>query len=89
MRYPVIPLRGVIVFPYCSSSFEVSRKKSKNALEAAMLRDQKIFLSAQKNDEIEFPTYDEIYDFGTVANEQRMPERRSGGIYGVRCRRGH
>lgn len=72
MRYPVIPLRGVIVFPYCSSSFEVSRKKSKNALEAAMLRDQKIFLSAQKNDEIEFPTYDEIYDFGTVAKIKQM-----------------
>ena len=68
MRYPVIPLRGVIVFPYCSSSFEVSRKKSKNALEAAMLRDQKIFLSAQKNDEIEF----EIYDFGTVAKIKQM-----------------
>ena len=37
-----------------------------------MLRDQKIFLSAQKNDEIEFPTYDEIYDFGTVAKIKQM-----------------
>ncbi len=45
---PLIPLRGIIIFPYMILHFDVGREKSILALEEAMENGQKIFLSAQK-----------------------------------------
>ena len=50
---PLIPLRGLTIFPYMVLHFDVGRTKSINALEEAMLNGQKIFLAAQKEAKID------------------------------------
>ncbi len=45
---PLIPLRGIIIFPYMILHFDVGREKSILALEEAMENEQKIFLSVKK-----------------------------------------
>lgn len=69
---PMIPLRGLSVFPYMVLHFDVGREKSINALEEAMMNDQLIFLSAQINAETDIPTQDDFYKVGTVAKIKQM-----------------
>jgi len=64
---PMLPLRGLMVFPHMVLHFDVGRKKSIAALEQAMLGDQKIFLVAQRDIEVDDPTIDDIYHVGTIA----------------------
>ena len=45
---PVLPLRGIVVFPGCVTHFDVGRSKSARAVEEAMRGDQMIFLVAQR-----------------------------------------
>ncbi|MDY6313961.1 MAG: endopeptidase La [Clostridia bacterium] len=69
---PLVPLRGLVVFPYMLIHFDVIRKKSILALENAMANGQLIFLSAQKNPEIEVPSVSDVYSVGTVARIKQM-----------------
>ncbi len=69
---PLIPLRGLNVFPYMVIHFDVGRDRSINALEEAMINDQLIFLVAQKEAETNEPTLDEIYHVGTVSKIKQM-----------------
>ena len=64
---PMLPLRGLMVFPHMVLHFDVGRKRSVAALEQAMLSDQKIFLVAQRDMDVEEPTIDDIYHVGTIA----------------------
>ena len=64
---PMLPLRGLMVFPYMVLHFDVGRKKSVAALEQAMVGDQRIFLVAQRDAEVENPDVDDIYHVGTIA----------------------
>lgn len=41
---PVLPLRGIVVFPGCVTHFDVGRSRSARAVEEAMRADQMIFL---------------------------------------------
>lgn len=69
---PLVPLRGLVVFPYMLIHFDVVRKKSILALENAMANGQLVFLSAQKNSEIEVPGPDDVYTVGTIAKIKQM-----------------
>jgi len=69
---PLIPLRGLSVFPYMVLHFDVGREKSINALESAMVNDQIIFLTTQKEAETDFPTVDDFYKVGTIAKIKQM-----------------
>ncbi len=69
---PLIPLRGITVFPYMVLHFDVGRKKSILALEEAMLVDQKIFLIAQKEAKIEEPDEEDIFKVGTICNIKQI-----------------
>jgi len=66
-RIPVLPLRGMMVFPHMVLHFDVGRIKSVSALEKAMLDDQKIFLVSQKDMEIEDPGIGDLSTVGTIA----------------------
>lgn len=68
LQLPLIPLRGVNIFPYMVLHFDVGRGKSVAAVEEAMEKDQKIFLVAQKDAKIEEPSEDEIYTMGTLCH---------------------
>ena len=61
---PMIPLRGLSVFPNMVLHFDIGREKSINALEKAMITDQHIFLASQKDDETDLPTPDDFYHIG-------------------------
>ncbi|HNW85922.1 MAG TPA: endopeptidase La [Candidatus Limiplasma sp.] len=66
-RIPVLPLRGMMVFPHMVLHFDVGRVKSVAALERAMLDNQKIFLVTQKDMEIEDPEMGDLSHVGTIA----------------------
>ena len=72
MELPVIALRGLSILPNMIVHFEVSRSKSKLAIEAAMLKDQNIFLLTQRAPDEENPQKDDLYEFGTVAKIKQI-----------------
>ncbi len=69
---PLIPLRGMNIFPYMVLHFDVGREKSILALENAMLNNQEIFLVSQKISKIEEPEEKDIYNIGTVCNIKQI-----------------
>lgn len=69
---PLIPLRGITIFPYMVLHFDVGRKKSILALEDAMLAEQRIFLTAQKDAKTEEPGKEDIFKTGTVCNIKQI-----------------
>lgn len=64
---PVLPLRGMMVFPHMVLHFDVGRQKSVSALEKAMLGDQRIFLVAQLDAETDDPVKEDLCRVGTIA----------------------
>ena len=68
----MLPLRGLMVFPHMVLHFDVGRKKSVAALEQAMLGDQKIFLVAQREVDVDDPGVDDIYHVGTIAQIKQV-----------------
>ncbi len=69
---PLIPLRGISVFPYMVLHFDVGREKSILALEEAMLNNQEIFLASQKKAVVEEPEEKDIYNIGTICNIKQI-----------------
>jgi ATP-dependent Lon protease len=69
---PMIPLRGLSIFPYMVLHFDIGREKSISALEKAMMMNQTVFLSAQINAETDLPTRDDFYRVGTIAKIKQM-----------------
>lgn len=72
LELPVIPLRGLVVFPKMVLHFDVGRKKSVSALKSAMNKDQKIFLVAQRNASVDNPKVDDMFEMGTVCHIKQM-----------------
>jgi len=69
---PLIPLRGLTVFPEMGLHFDIGREKSIVALERAMMMNQTVFLVSQKDAETDLPTVDDFYHIGTVARIKQM-----------------
>ena len=69
---PMLPLRGLMVFPYMVLHFDVGRKRSIAALEQAMLGDQRVFLVAQRDMDVDDPNVDDIYHVGTIATVKQV-----------------
>jgi len=69
---PLLPLRGLTVFPYMVLHFDAGRPKSVAALEQAMVNNQEIFLVAQKEPEIDEPNEDDLYKVGTVSKIKQL-----------------
>ncbi|WP_427338199.1 endopeptidase La [Caloranaerobacter sp. DY30410] len=69
---PLIPLRGLSVFPYMVMHFDVGRDKSINALEQAMVNNSLIFLTSQKEANVDMPSAEDFYHVGTVCKIKQM-----------------
>lgn len=69
---PVIPLRGITIFPYMVIHFDVGRDKSVKALEESMLKNQKIFLTTQKEIETDDPEVSDVHQIGTICKVKQM-----------------
>lgn len=69
---PLLPLRGLTVFPYMILHFDVGRAKSIKALEEAMVNNQMIFLVTQKDAKNDSPGEDDIYTVGTISKVKQL-----------------
>lgn len=77
---PLIPLRGISIFPHMVIHFDVGRDKSIQALEKAMMDDTAILLCTQVNPKVDEPTVDDFYHVGTVARVKQMLKLPGGSI---------
>ena len=77
---PLLPLRGVIVFPHSITNLDIGRAKSIVALESAMLNKQQIFLAAQKDVKEDNPRAEDIFLYGTLAEIKQMVKLPGGNI---------
>ena len=77
---PLLPLRGILVFPYMIIHLDVGREKSVKALEAAMVADRQIVLATQVDAQIDTPAPEEIYRCGTVAEIKQLLKLPGGTI---------
>ena len=71
-KLPLIPLRGLAIFPYMILNFDIGREVSLKALDEAMLADELIFLTSQKEAEIDEPTEEDFYHVGTICKVKQM-----------------
>ena len=69
---PLIPLRGLTIFPNMVLHFDVGREKSVEAVDAAMLNNEEIFLAMQKKIELDDPAETDISKIGTVCKIKQI-----------------
>ena len=77
---PMLPLRGLSVFPGMLLTFDVERNTSISALDASVKADHLIFLSAQKDIAIDVPQEKDIYQVGTVCRVRQQLRQPRGTI---------
>src|SRR5262245_14971584 len=65
---PMVPLRDLVVFPHMMIPFVIGRPSSIKALDYALTKGKRIFLSAQHDATRDNPGPDEIHTLGTVCN---------------------
>lgn len=77
---PLLPLRGILVYPGMVLHLDVGREKSIEALEKAMVDDNLILLSTQRELQIEEPEPKDIFSVGTIAKVRQMLKLPNGTI---------
>ncbi|MBB6729288.1 endopeptidase La [Cohnella zeiphila] len=77
---PLLPLRGLLVYPSMVLHLDVGREKSVKALEQCMVDDHMILLCSQSEVNIEEPTQEDIYRVGTIAKVRQMLKLPNGTI---------
>jgi ATP-dependent Lon protease len=79
-QLPLLPLRGILVFPYMIIHLDVGREKSVKAIEETMIQDRIIFLATQKEAQTDEPGEADIYEIGTVAEVKQLLKLPGGTI---------
>ncbi|MDG5786895.1 endopeptidase La [Evansella sp. AB-P1] len=79
-KLPLLPLRGLLVYPTMVLHLDVGRDKSVQALERAMVEDEEIFLVTQKEISIDEPDENDIFKVGTLAKVNQMLKLPNGTI---------
>ena len=69
---PVVALRGMTILPSMITHFDISREKSVKAVEAAMLRDQRLVVLTQKSPETQDPGMKDLYKIGTLVTVKQI-----------------
>ena len=80
IRYPVLPLRDIVVFPHMIVPLFVGREKSVRALEEVMNDDKQILLVSQKEAGQENPSAEDLYTVGTVGTDLQLLKLPDGAI---------
>lgn len=65
---PLIPLRGIYMFPHMVIHFDIGRQKSLLSLDEALLKDSPVILCTQNDYKVEKPTKKDLYPMGVIAN---------------------
>jgi ATP-dependent Lon protease len=79
-RFPMVPIRDVVIFPFTKVAFKIGRPGSVRALEVALASDRTIFLSTQHDATVDEPTPDQIYRVGTIARILQSQRQDNGQI---------
>ena len=69
---PMVALRGMTIMPEMVVHFDISRKRSIEAVQEAMAGDQKLFLIVQRDIEVDNPEMKDLYRVGTVATVKQI-----------------
>ena len=81
VKYPVLPLRDIVVFPHMIVPLFVGREKSVRALEDVMRgQDKQILLVTQKNPALDDPSTTDLYTVGTVGNILQLLKLPDGTV---------
>ena len=79
-KLPMIPLRGLSVFPGMILNFDIERPLSVAALDAAMEGDRRVFLLAQLDADVEEPGQEDLYTIGCIAGVRQILRMPGGGV---------
>lgn len=77
---PLLPLRGLLVFPNMVIHLDVGRDRSVNAIDEAMNGNREIFLVMQKDAQTDEPELDDLYETGTIAEIKQLLKLPGGTI---------
>ncbi len=69
---PIVPLRGIVLYPGVLLPLAIARKKSIDAVNKALISDKLVGFLAQENPSIEEPTKKDLYKVGCVGNVLKM-----------------
>ncbi|WP_318615223.1 endopeptidase La [Sporosarcina sp. YIM B06819] len=75
---PVLPLRGLLVYPSLILHIDVGRERSVFAIEHAIAQDNLIFLATQRDMSIENPEAEDLYEIGTLALVKSLTQLPNG-----------
>src|SRR3954470_1889085 len=79
-RFPMVPIRDVVIFPFTKVAFKIGRPSSVRALEQAMTGERQIFLATQHDATIDEPNADQIYQIGTLGRILQAQRQDNGQI---------
>jgi ATP-dependent Lon protease len=79
-RYPMVPIRDVVIFPFTKVAFKIGRPSSVKALEQVMLGERNIFLATQHDATIDDPNPEQIYKVGTLGRILQAQKQENGQI---------
>lgn len=79
-RLPLLPLRGLLVYPSMVIHLDVGRDRSVAALEEAMVSGSRLILSSQKDSQEDAPSPEDIYDVGTLSLIKHMLRLPNGTV---------
>jgi len=77
---PLVPLRGIVVFPNMIMHLDVGRDSSVNALEAAMVGNRRIFLVAQLDTDNDSVEEEDLYEVGTISEIRQIIKLPDGNV---------
>ncbi len=77
---PMVPLRGITLFPNMQLPLYIGRDSSIKAVDDALASNRIIMLVSQKEEKTEDPGQDDIYEFGCISKIMRMLKLSDGRI---------
>lgn len=80
---PCVATRGVVAFPGMPLNLKVARAASKRACEAAAKGEGYVFLTAQKDQNVQEPAYDDLHEVGTIAKIERIVKGNGGIVHAI------
>ena len=76
---PFIPMRGIVVYPSLTGHIDIGREKSLAAVDYAMEHGRMLIMAAQVDDDVEDPTFDDVYQTGVLVKISQLL-RLPGGL---------
>ena len=80
LELPAVALRGMVILPGMLVHFDISRERSIHAVEQSMMEDERIFLVAQRDPDVEEPAQEDLYQIGTIAHIKQVIKMQGGVI---------